>query len=164
MVAIDGEDRGRLKALYLEMFAEYRPMGFEENLLVSEITETIWRKNRFKVAEAKAIDSYRYATFGGEERKGDVGLALAQDAGAYGTIPRCLAVEEILDRRLWRLLDRLRKLQKERGCYPCKSAGSSTGSVIRGTQPDESLESPDTTATSPLDILPSILDCDYPQI
>ena len=30
-------------------------LGIEEKLLVSEIADTLWRKNRFKIAEAKAI-------------------------------------------------------------------------------------------------------------
>ena len=93
MVCVEGENDRRLKDLYLHLVVEYRPMGFEETLLVREISKTIWRKNRFQTAEAKAIDGYSYANFQGEEKKGDVGLALAQDAGAYGTIPRCLAAE-----------------------------------------------------------------------
>ena len=55
MVLIEGENDRRLKDLYLHLVVEYRPMGFEENLLVSEISKTLWRKNRFQTAEANAL-------------------------------------------------------------------------------------------------------------
>ncbi len=58
----------------------------------------------------------------GEE--GDVGFALQQDAAAYGAIPRCLAAEEVLHRRLWGLFDRLRKTQKRRGVVVRKVSGN----------------------------------------
>src|SRR5688572_5808522 len=67
-VCSDGEDCGRMKALFLDLVTEYGPVGFEEELLISEIAETIWRKNRFKVAEAKVIAAYSYANFGKEEQ------------------------------------------------------------------------------------------------
>lgn len=120
-LCLEGEDHSRFEMLLLDLVAEYKPLGFEENLLVSEIAQTIWRKNRFKAAEALAIHSYSFFKHQGEEHKGDVALALAQDASAYGTIPRCLAAEDVLDRRLWGHFDRLRKLQKKRGFHPWKS-------------------------------------------
>lgn len=120
-VCLEGEDFARFKMLLLSLLAEYEPVGFEENLLIREITQTIWRKNRFAAAEALAIQASSYVNLEGKEEQGDVAWAIGQDAGAYGTIPRCLAAEDLLDRRLWRLFDRLRKIQKKRGFYPWKS-------------------------------------------
>jgi hypothetical protein len=117
-VCIEGEDDGRYKLLWLDLLAEYRPVGFEEKLLVKGIARTIWRQGRFQSAEVLAIHSYSYFKSGGEDLKGDVALAIAQDAAAYGAIPKSLACDEVLDRRLWRLFDRLRKLQKKRGFSP----------------------------------------------
>jgi hypothetical protein len=117
-VCIEGEDEGRRKLLWLDLVAEYKPVVLQENILVNEIADTIWRKNRFKSAEARAIESYSYFKSGGEDLRGDVALAIAQDLAAYGTIHKSLASEEVLDRRLWRHFDRLRKLQKKRGFSP----------------------------------------------
>ena len=163
MVCIEGENDRRLKDLYLHLVVEYRPMGFEENLLVREISKTIWRKNRFQTAEAKAIDAFSYAHFEGEEKKGDVGLALAQDAGAYGTIPRCLAADEMLDRRLWRLFDRLRKRQKKRGFCPWKSRADSPGTGVAGTPAQGSPAAPVSAALSAPGARPATRDGDDPQ-
>ncbi len=120
-VCIEGEDLSRLKALLLDLVAEYKPEGFEERLIITEIAQTIWRKNRYKVAEALAMHAYSFLKSHGEPQRGDLALAVAQDAGAYGTIPPCLEAEDLLDRRLWALFDRLRKLQKKRGVYHWKS-------------------------------------------
>lgn len=113
-LCIVGEDIKKRKALFLDLWAEFRPRGVQEALLVQEIADVIWRKNRYKLAEAKVIEAYSFADFGRGDEQGDVGLALMQDAGAYRSIPRCLASEEILDRRLWRHFDRLTEIQKER--------------------------------------------------
>src|SRR5262249_50252277 len=117
LVCCSDEDIPRFKQLMLDLLAEYHPMGFEENLVLTEIGHTIWRKNRFKVGEAQLLDAYSYAKFGTDldEKKADVGTAMAQDARAYSTIPSCLAAENLLDQRLWKLFDRLKKLQKKRG-------------------------------------------------
>lgn len=147
---LEGEDLSRFKMLFLDLLSEYKPQGFEEKLLVDEIAQTIWRKNRFKAAEAFALHSYSFIKSQGGMQKGDVGLAIAQDAAAYGTIPRCLAAEDLLDRRLWGLFDRLRKRQKKRGFCPRKSTGGSPGAVIGRTQSDESPVSPVSSATSAL--------------
>lgn len=120
VVCLEGEDINRFKMLLLDLLAHYKPVGFEENLIVKEIAETIWRKNRFKSAEALALHSYRVAESEREETAGDVGFAMSQDAAAYGTVPRCLAAENLLDKRLWSLFDRLRKIQKKRGVDPWK--------------------------------------------
>ena len=129
-VCLEDEDRARYKALLLDLLSEYQPLGFEERLLVEEIAKTLWRKNRFESAEALVISSYRYATIEGVEIKGDVGLALQQDAASYGVVWRCLAAEDILDRRLWRLFSRLRKLQKRRGIVLQKGLVDSGKPVI----------------------------------
>ncbi len=113
-LCIEGEDQMELKKLLLDLLTEFNPSGFEETLLVNEIAQVIWRKNRFKLAEAKAIESYSYGDFGKGEEKGDFGTAIAQDAGAYCSIPRALAAEALLDRRLWKMFDRLRGLQQTR--------------------------------------------------
>ncbi len=126
-VCLEGEDTGRFKMLALDLLAEYQPLGFEERLILQEIAETIWRKNRFKAAEGLTLHSYMFFNAGQAQQKGDVGFAMAQDAAAYGTIPRCLAAEALLDRRLWGLFDRLRQLQKRRGFYPLKSLPSPAG-------------------------------------
>ena len=128
-VCLEGEDVSRFKVLLLDLLAEYKPLGFEETLLVNEIAQTIWRKNRFKAAEALAINAYSFFKSQGEDQKGDVALAIAQDASACGTIPRCLAARNVLDRRLWGLFDRLRKLQKKR-IHPWKS-----GAITEGANP-----------------------------
>jgi hypothetical protein len=125
-VCLEGEDSTRFKMLQLDLLAEYKPIGFEEKLIVQEIGETIWRKNRFKVAEALTLHSYKFFKAELGEEKGDVGLAMAQDAAAYGTIPRCLASESLLDRRLWALFDRLRKIQKKRRVDSWKSLACKT--------------------------------------
>ncbi len=129
-VCLEDEDLARYKKLLLDLLAEYRPVGFEEKLLVDEIAKTIWRKNRFAAAEALVINSCRYAAVNGQEEKGDVGFALQQDAAAYGAIPRCLAAEEVLSRRLWTLFDRLRKAQKRRGFAVHRALGESGNQVI----------------------------------
>lgn len=113
-VLLEGEDESRFKELFLTLLAEYNPVGFQEKLVVHEIAQTIWRKNRFKAAEAMAIHSYSFFRQEGQEERGNAALAIAQDASAYGVIPRCLTAEELLDRRLWKLFDRLTKLQKKR--------------------------------------------------
>ncbi len=120
-VCLEGEDRTRYKTLVLDLLAQYNPVGFEEKLIVQEIADTIWRKNRFKAAEALTLRSYMFLENGQAAEKGDVGYAMAQDASAYSTIPRCLATENLLDRRLWFLFDRLRKKQKKRGVDSSKS-------------------------------------------
>ena len=115
LVCCSDEDNGRLKHLLLDLLAEFQPAGFEEMLVVREIADTIWRKNRFKTGEVRLLEAYSYSEFGtGEFKKGDVGTAMAQEAAAYGTIPSCLAAENLLDPRLWKLFDRLKKLQKKR--------------------------------------------------
>jgi hypothetical protein len=129
-VCLEDEDLTRYKALLLDLTAQYQPLGFEEKLLVSEIAKTIWRKNRFESAEALVINSYRYATIDGKEEKGDIGLALQQDAAGYGVIPSCLAAEEVLHRRLWNLFDRLRKAQKRRGFAPHNALAQNADRVI----------------------------------
>ena len=98
------------------MLTEYQPSGFEEKLVVREIAETIWRKNRFKASETQVMEAYSYVKSAAQEeaQKRDVGTAMIQDAAAYGTIPGCLAAEHLLDQRLWKLFDRLKKIQKER--------------------------------------------------
>jgi hypothetical protein len=128
-VCLEDEDSAGFKALLLDLFAEYNPRGFEENLIVNEIAETIWCKNRFKIAGVKALQSYRFYTSKQAEQKGDVGLAMAQDAAAYGTIPRCLAAEDLLYRRLCGLFDRLRKLQKKRRKSLACTAGPQGGPI-----------------------------------
>jgi hypothetical protein len=130
-MCLEGEDVSRFKVLLLDLLAEYKPLGFEETLLVNEIAQTIWRKNRFKAAEALAIHAYSFFKSQGEEQKGDVSLAIAQDASACGTIPRCLAAEDLLDRRLWAHFDRLRKIQKKRGFYPWKPLVITEGACDR---------------------------------
>jgi hypothetical protein len=71
--------------------------------------------NRYKAAEAQLLDSYSYAKFRAvEEERADVGTAMAQDAAAYRAIPTCLASENMLNQRIWKLFDRLKKLQKKR--------------------------------------------------
>ncbi len=87
-VCLEEEDRTRYKGLLLDLLAEYQPRGFEERLLVEEIAKTLWRKNRFESAEGLVISSYRYAVIDGVEEKGDVGLALQQDAASYGVVWR----------------------------------------------------------------------------
>jgi len=101
----------------LDLHAEFQPVGIEENLVLNEIGHTIWRKNRFKVGKPQLMEGYSYAKFAPDRdvEKADVGTAMAQDAAAYGTIPSCLAGENLLDHRLWKLFDRLKKLQKKRG-------------------------------------------------
>jgi hypothetical protein len=151
-VCIEGEDSGRLKALFLDLVAEYKPMGFEEYYLLNEIADSIWRKNRFKAGETNAISSYSYHLGAQTEEKGDIGFAMAQDAGAYGTIPRCLAAEELMDRRVWRLFDRLRKIQKERAFCACKAKG---GQLLLPSNSSDHLAQGTTSA---------VTDCDYPHI
>ena len=107
-----------MKRIYLELIAEYCPSGFEEKFLIEEIAYTILRKSWFKTGEAQLMSNYQYANFGTGDEEADLGTAIAQDLGAYGAIPRCLAADEILDRRLWRYFDRLRKLQDKRGFQP----------------------------------------------
>lgn len=123
-LCLEGEDRVRFKTLLLDVATHYNPSGFEEQLLVLEIAETIWRKNRFKLAEAKAFETYSYSNFGQGEEKGDVVTALAQDLGSYSVIPGSLATEETLDRRLWRLIDRLKDLQEKKHCSVAELAQS----------------------------------------
>jgi hypothetical protein len=163
-ICIEGEDLRPLKALLLDLLAEFKPEGVEENLLVNEIAETRWRKNRFKIAEAKAISAYSYGNFGNGEEKGDVGFALAQDAGAYGTIPSCLAAEETLDRRLWRHFDRLRRIQKERGFCSWKANGAANLPPTKGLLSSEPHVLPASSTPVVFDGLPASSDCDYPQI
>jgi hypothetical protein len=127
MVCLEGEDTTRFNMLVLDLLAEYKPVGFEEKVIVQEIADTVWRKNRFKSAETLTLHSYRFFRTEKAEAKGDVGLSMAQDAAAYSTIPRCLAAEDLLDRRLWRLFDRLRKIQKKRGFHAWKSLASTSG-------------------------------------
>src|SRR5262245_21260067 len=62
-VCCSNEDRRKFNHLVLDLLAEYRPIGFEEKLLVEEIAQTIWRMNRYKAAEAQLLDSYSYARF-----------------------------------------------------------------------------------------------------
>lgn len=126
----DGEDGTRIKRLYLDLLTECQPFGFEETLIVNEIAKVIWRKNRFQAAEAEAIAAYMHGEFGKSNERGDVGFALAQDAGSYGVIPKCLAAEEILDRRLWRLFDRLSRLQKQRGFISGKPASTDLATTV----------------------------------
>ena len=129
-LCLEDEDQTRYKALLLDLLAEYQPRGFEERLLVEEIARTLWRKNRFESAEGLVISSYRYAVIDGVEEKGDVGLALQQDTASYGVVWRCLAAEEVLDRRLWRLFSRLRKVQKRRGFVAQQGQGDSGNQII----------------------------------
>jgi hypothetical protein len=126
-ICLEGEDITRFKSLQLDLLAEYRPEGFEERLIVQEIAEIIWRKNRFKAAEGLTLNAYTFYKSGQVHERGNVGLAMAQDAANYATIPRCLAAEDLLDRRLWTMFDRLRKLQKRRGFRPWKSLANTTG-------------------------------------
>ena len=70
-VCIEGEDNGRLKALFLDLVAEYKPTGFEECYLLNEIADTIWRKNRFKAGETSAISAYSYHLGAQTQEKGD---------------------------------------------------------------------------------------------
>jgi len=113
-VNIETDDRNRLNVIYLDLLAEFNPEGFEEKLLVQDIAEILLRIGWFRAGEVQAMQQYRFLDYGRGEEKGDWGTALVQDAGAYGAIPRCLAAEEILDRRLWRYFDRLQKLQARR--------------------------------------------------
>src|SRR5262245_62102233 len=57
-LCLEGEDSRRFKMLLLDLLVYYKPIGFEEKLIVQEIAETIWRKNRFKMAEALSLHSY----------------------------------------------------------------------------------------------------------
>jgi hypothetical protein len=125
--------------LLLDLIAEYQPLGFEEKLLVEEIAKALRRKNRFESAEVLVISPFRYATIDGVEEKRDVGLALERDADSYGVISQCLVAEDFLDRRLWRLLSRLRKAQQRRGIVqkPVGASGKKTidvgGPVVRNS-------------------------------
>jgi len=106
------EDPAAYEALRLELHHELWPGSALETALVDRIAAAQWRLARVPGIEAELFGKLRRDALGRDE---GLGAAWARDAGPYGgALARLSRYETALERGTARLLEQLRRLQRER--------------------------------------------------
>ena len=106
------EDGAQYETLRVELYLELRPLTELEKLIVNRIAAVQWRLARIPGLEAELFERLRYDALGHDD---GLGTAWVRDAEPYGgALARLSRYETALERSSARLLEELRRLQRDR--------------------------------------------------
>ena len=109
-VLLVGEDPKELNALSRRLLCQLQPVGELEKSLADLLVASLWRWRRLHRIEADLCEMYRVY----DGRDGGPATALAQDAGNMDCFSRLARSETALERRVFRLIHELQRLQANR--------------------------------------------------
>jgi len=109
---LPGEDPKDLARLHRDLIVQHRPIGPGEFRLVDEIAAVTCRLLRATKIESGLFHLYRFDE--ASKKMGNEAQAFANDQKQLATITKLPMVEGYLDRKLDRLMKRLKDLQSSR--------------------------------------------------
>jgi hypothetical protein len=107
---LPNEDPKELSAFARGIFADWNPVGMTERTLVDLLISTLWRSRRLQKVEANLFEMYKVY----KNVDGGPATAFVQDGLQVDSFGRLVRSESLLERRLFRLIKELERLQKNR--------------------------------------------------
>jgi hypothetical protein len=107
---LPSEDKAEFSAFARSIYADWDPVGTTERTLVEMIISTLWRHRRLQSVEGGLFEMYR--VYKGVD--GGPATAFVQDGLQVDSFGRLVKSETALERRLFRLIKELRRLQLSR--------------------------------------------------
>jgi hypothetical protein len=104
------EDPKEFSAFARGLYADWNPVGTMERTLVELLISTLWRSRRLQGVEAGLYEMYRIY----KDVDGGLATAFVQDGLQVDSFGRLVKCESALERRLWRLIQQIERLQKKR--------------------------------------------------
>jgi hypothetical protein len=107
---LPNEDPKELSAFARGLYADWQPVGTTERALVDLLISTLWRSRRLHTVEAGLFEMYKVY----KNIDGGPATAFVQDGLQVDSFGRLVKSESALERRLFRLINQLERLQKKR--------------------------------------------------
>ena len=107
---VKDEDPKELSGFARGIYADWKPVGTTERLLVELIISTLWRDRRLQSVEGGLFEMYR--VYKGVD--GGPATAFVQDGLQVDSFGRLVKSESALDRRLFRVMEKLDRIQEAR--------------------------------------------------